>query len=341
LHFFRNDRYTVTTFHEVGERSAERMARFLGPGPMAGIEDEDVTGMAINPTDGVVRFETRSRGRIDSGERLASSQVLQFLNAAASHVGASLTPERPLLQAELPHARFRGARLQGFVPPVSSGPAFVIRKPASAIYSLDEYVERGILACGDRDVLREAVLERWNILVVGGTGSGKTTLVNSILREVTELCPVDRMVILEDTVELQCSAPDSLSLRTPEGGSLAELVKASLRADPTRIVVGEMRDAAALDWLDASSTGHPGSLATLHATTPEGALLRLERLARRGSDVSHRELIADAVDLLVMIRGKHAARRVTDLVRVRGLDDSGRYLLSPIGVPPCAPSQDS
>jgi Flp pilus assembly CpaF family ATPase len=190
-------------------------------------------------------------------------------------------------------------------------------------------VERGILAPSHREVLRRAVAERWTVLVAGGTGTGKSTLINALLREVSELCPADRIVLLEDTVELQCSAPDTLALRTREGGTLAELVKAALRADPTRIVVGEMRDAAALDWLDAASTGHPGSLATLHATTPEGALHRLERLARRSSDVSHRELIGEAVNLVVMIQGKHGARRVTDLVRVRGVDDTRRYLWTP------------
>lgn len=317
---------------EAAARTAEMMARFLGPTPMAAMEDEDVTGIALNP-DGALRVESRSRGRFDSGVRLTPSQVLQFLNAAATHVGTSLTPERPLLQAELPRARFRGARLQGFVPPVTSGPAFVIRKPASAVYALDEYVQRGTLSPRHRGILRIAVRERWNLLVVGGTGTGKTTLANALLREIAELCPADRILVLEDTVELQCSAPDSLSLRTPEGGALSELVKASLRADPSRIVVGEMRDAAALDWLDAASTGHPGSLATLHATTPEGALLRLDRLARRGSDVCHRELIAEAVDLLVMIEGKHASRRVSSLVRVGGLDDAGRYQLSSLGAP--------
>jgi type IV secretion system protein TrbB len=318
---------------EAASRSAEMMARFLGPGPMAAFDDADVTGIALNPFDGAVRFDTRSRGRIDTGQRLTPSQVLQFLNAAATHIGVTLTPEQPLLQAELPQPLFRGARLQGFVPPVTCGPAFVVRKPAALVYSLDEYVERGILAPRHREFLRQAIVERWTVLVAGGTGTGKSTLVNALLREIAELCPADRIVLLEDTVELQCSAPDTLALRTREGGTLAELVKAALRADPTRIVVGEMRDAAALDWLDAAGTGHPGSLATLHATTPEGALHRLERLARRSSDVSHRELAAEAVDLVVMIQGRHGARRITDLVRVRGVDDSHRYLLSPMQVP--------
>lgn len=309
-------------------RFAEMMARFLGPAVMAGVEDDDVTGVLANP-DGTVRLDTRSRGRVVAG-RLTATAAQQFLNVVATHAGVSLTPEHPLLQAELPAEHFRGARLQGFVPPVTSAPAFVIRKPASVVYSLDEYVERGILDPGHREALRGAVRERWNVLVVGGTGTGKTTLVNALLREVADVCPEDRIVILEDTVELRCDAPETLCLRKPEGGTLAELVKASLRADPSRIVVGEIRDAAALDWLDASCTGHPGSLATLHATTAEGALQRLDRLARRGSDVSHRELIAEAVDLLVLIQGKHASRRVSDLVRVRGLEDSGRYLLSPL-----------
>lgn len=318
---------------EASARTAEMMARFLGPGPMDGIDDEDVTGLALNPSDSRVRFDTRSRGRIDTGEALPASRVLQFLNAAATHVGASLTPESPLLQAELPRERFRGARLQGFVPPVSAGPAFVIRKPASMVPALDAYVERGILSRSHREVLGAAVRERWNVLVIGGTGTGKTTLVNALLREVAEECPKDRVVILEDTVELRCASADHLALRTREGGTLAELVKAALRADPTRIVVGEMRDAVALDWLDAASTGHPGSLATLHATTPEGALLRLDRLAQRAGVPPQGALIGEAVDLVILLQGSHASRRVTDLVRVCGLDPSGRYVLEPLGSP--------
>jgi type IV secretion system protein VirB11 len=315
---------------DVADRTAEMMARFLGPVAMAGMEDEDVAGLALNPTDGVVRFDTRSRGRIDAGARLTAARALQFLNAAATHVGASLTPSQPLLQAELPRARFRGARLQGFVPPVTCGPAFVIRKAASVVPSLDEWVEKGFLAPTHREALRRAVVERWNVLVVGGTGTGKTTLVNALLQEIAETCPADRLLILEDTVELRCASADHLALRSPEGGTMAGLVKAALRADPTRIVVGEMRDAVALDWLDAASTGHPGSLATLHATTPEGALRRLDRLAQRAGVPPQAELVAEAVDLVVRLEGHHSSRRVRDLVRVRGLDSSGRALLSPM-----------
>lgn len=316
---------------DVAARYAEMMARFLGPVVMAGIEDDDVTEVYVNPSDHAVRFDTRSRGRVDSGARISPPSAIQFLNAVATFSGVDLTPENPSLQAELPRDRFRGSRLQGFIPPVTPGPAFVIRKPATLVYSLDQYVADGILSAEYREILRQAVLDHWNVLVVGGTGTGKTTLLNAILLEIAALYPRERIVVLEDTVELQCTATDHLPLRKPDGASLADLVKSTLRTSPNRIVVGEMRDQAALDWLDASSTGHPGSLATLHATNPEGALLRLDRLAQRAGVPSQRALIAEAVDLIALLQGGNAGRRVTDLVHVTGLTDDGRYILHRLG----------
>lgn len=314
-----------------GPDYAEMMARYLGGRVMTAFADDDVTELYVNPQDGAVRVESRRLGKMDTSYRLPRERIEMFLNAVAASHDGRLDAEHPSIQAELPQARFRGARLQGFVAPVTQGPCFTIRKPPAVVYPLESYVDQQRLPAAWRLRLAEAVRGRESILVVGGTNTGKTTLANALLREIASARPADRVVILEDTVELQCAAPDHLALRTAPGVTLRDLVKQALRTSPTRIVVGEVRDATALDLLDAWATGHPGGVATLHATTISGALLRLDRLAQRAGVPSQRALIADAVQLVVLLQNTSAqggaARRVTDLVRVSGLTEEGRYVL--------------
>lgn len=302
------------------------LIRYLGPVVTAAFADEDVTEIYVNPQDGAVRLDTRSRGKVATAERLAPHRVEMFLNAVSASGGGTITRDKPHIQAELPVAVFHGSRLQGFVAPLTCGPTFTIRKPPRMVYSLDDYVEAGVVTSGQRDVLREAVAARWNVLIAGGTNSGKTTLVNAVLREITDRHPQQRIVILEDTVELKCSAQDHLALRTSPGITLGDLVRATLRTSPDRIVVGEVRGPEALDLLDAWATGHPGGVATLHATSAEGALLRLDRLAQRANVPSQAALIAEAIDLIAVMQGGNHGRRLTDLVRVTGLDVDGRFV---------------
>jgi type IV secretion system protein TrbB len=296
------------------------LERALGPEVLAALTDADVTEAYVNPT-GRIFLDTRSRGRVDTGTRLPTERVTRFLNLVASRLPAVINAGRPTLQAELPpDPPFRGARLQGFVPPLVAAPAFNLRKPPAVIYTLDEYVATGVLAPDWRQLLGHAVLQHRNVLVAGGTASGKTTLVNALLHEITAASRRERIVILEDTIELQCSAPDCLALRTSDGVRLRDLVKAALRTSPDRIVVGEVRDEAALDLLDAWQTGHPGGVATLHANDPLGALHRLDRLAQRASVPPQPHLVGDAIHLVVMIAGGSAGRRVTEIARVQGYD---------------------
>ena len=317
------------------------MARYLGPAVVAAFADEDVTEIYLNPQDGVVRFDTRSYGRIDSGVCLERHRVEMFLNAVAVSLGLTVSPDHPALEAELPFLTFRGSRLQGFVPPVTAAPAFTIRKPPSVIFSLDDYVRARSVSAAERRQLQEAVLDHQNILIAGGTNTGKTTLANALLQEITDLFPQERLVILEDTVELQCAAPDHVALRTSPHVTLAELVKSALRTSPNRIVVGEVRGPEALDLLDAWATGHPGGVATVHASSAEGALSRLDRLAQRANVPPQRELVAEAIDLIAVLEGSNAGRCVTDLVWVSGIDRTGRYLLDRPSPTPLTPSGES
>ena len=306
---------------------AEPLLRHLGPVIAGALTDPDVTEVYVNPHDHQVRLERRSSGRVAYPCMLESEQVEMFLNAAAARAGVLLRAESPFLETTLPDEFFRRARLQGFVPPVTREPAFTIRKPPAIVYGLDDYVARHALSPAYREQLGEAVRSRQSILVCGSTNSGKTTFANAVIHEMTVSSPTERIVILEDTAELQCVAEDHLALRTPVGGTLAQLVKATLRASPDRIIVGEVRDEAALDLLDAWATGHPGGVATLHAMTPAGALARLDRLAQRANVPSQAALIVEAVDWIVMMG---AGRRVKHLVRVVGLDTAGRYVLEPV-----------
>jgi P-type conjugative transfer ATPase TrbB len=306
----------------------DSLCRALGPAVLDALADPDVTEIYVNP-GGSLYLDTRSRGRVAAPARLSSEQVLRFLNLVGSRVPMVLNAGRPQIQAELPGDLFLGARLQGFIPPLAAAPSFNLRKPPSTVYSLDDYVLEGILSARHREALAEAVRERRNVLVAGGTASGKTTLVNAVLLEITTAFPRHRIVVLEDTVELRCAAPDHLALRTTDSLRLRDLVKAALRTSPDRIVVGEVRDEAALDLLDAWETGHPGGVATLHANDALAALHRLDRLAQRANAGPQAHLVGDAIHLVAMIAGGSQRRQVTELVRVQGFDGAA-YRLTPI-----------
>ena len=218
------------------------------------------------------------------------------------------------------------------MPPVATAPCFSIRKPAQVLYRLSNYVAARIMTPPQAQLLRQAVTDRRNIVVVGGTSSGKTTLVNALLAEVATLG--ERVVILEDTRELQCAAQDVVALRTKPGvASLADLVRSTLRLRPDRIIVGEVRGPEALDMLKAWNTGHPGGITTVHANSGRGVLLRLEQLVQEAVVTVPRALIAEAVDLIVFLAGRGGSRRVESLIEVQGLDAGGHYLLKPVASP--------
>jgi len=304
------------------------MARYLGDAVMAAFADPDVTEIYANPSDGLVRFDTRSRGRIATTDHLEPYRLEMFLNAVASSLGHTIGAHAARIEAELPQSRFRGSRLQGFLPPTVAHPSFTIRKPPAVVYTLDDYVAAGIVTPTQQRVLQTAVADHASILIAGGTNTGKSTFANAVLREITDQYPDERIVLLEDTVELQCAARDHLALRTGPGLSLTELVRSALRTSPNRIVVGEVRGAEALDLLDVWVTGHPGGCATVHASSAEGALERLDRLARRATLSPQRALVAEAIQLIAVLEGGNRGRRLADVARLSGLDPQDRFCLS-------------
>jgi type IV secretion system protein VirB11 len=294
----------------------------LGPSIAAWLEDPIIVEVMLNP-DGRLWVDRLSGGLADTGERLAAADGERIVRLVAHHVGAEVHAARPRVSAELPET---GERFEGLLPPVVTAPAFAIRKPAIAVFSLEDYVAAGIMAEVQAETLREAVRERRNILVAGGTSTGKTTLTNALLAEVAKT--TDRVVLIEDTRELQCSSPNLVALRTKDGvASLSDLVRSSLRLRPDRIPIGEVRGAEALDLLKAWGTGHPGGIGTIHAGTALGALRRLEQLIQEAVVTVPRALIAETIDVIAVLSGRGVDRRLAELARVEGLKPDGDYLI--------------
>ncbi|CAN7615994.1 P-type conjugative transfer ATPase TrbB [Phenylobacterium sp. LjRoot164] len=297
----------------------------MGPVVAAALADPSVVEVMVNP-DGAIWIERAGEGRCFSGERMAAADADRVLRLVADHAGEVVTRERPMLSTTLPET---GDRFQGVYMPVVSAPSFAIRKRPERIFGLDDYVRAGAMTAAQADILRCAAQARANILIAGGTGAGKTTLANAVLA--LPAFAEDRVVLIEDTAELQCSARDQIALLTRRQDpqvSLAELVRAALRLRPDRIVIGEVRDGGALDLLKAWNTGHPGGLATLHANSAEDALGRLEDLIGEAAAVVPRRAIGQAVDLIAFLRRAPGGRRLEGLVRVEGWR-AGGYVLRP------------
>ena len=297
------------------ERRIRMLRTAMGPIITQALEDPEVVEVLLNP-DGSLWLDKLGSGRAPVGISMTPADAERIIRLVAAHVRAEVHAGAPILSAELPET---GERFEGVLPPVVKAPAFAIRKRAVGVIRLDHYVTDNILTVHQADFLRKAVRARLNILIAGGTSSGKTTMANALLAEMA--VTGDRVIILEDTMELQCSAEDHVPLRTRPGVvSMSELVRSTLRLRPDRIVIGEVRGAEALDLLKAWGTGHPGGVATIHAGSAMGALTRLEQLILEVALTPPRALIAEAVNVIVFIAGRGRERRVQEIACVTGFD---------------------
>ena len=282
------------------------------------LEAPDTIEIMANP-DGSVWIEKAGIGLIISEHTLPSSDRERVIRLVASGVGVAANRTSPIISAELPGS---GERFEGLLPPVSTAPCFSIRKPATTPFELGDYVTQGALAPALAQALKDAIATHANILIAGGTSSGKTTFTNALLAEPS--LHDDRIVILEDTRELRCAAPNVVQLRTHRGStSLQDLVRSTLRLRPDRIIIGEVRGAEALDLLKAWNTGHPGGITTLHANSAHGALRRLEQLTLEATPRAPFDLIAEAIDVVVFMSRTGGQRRVDEALRVAGFNGEG------------------
>ena len=308
---------------EAISRGARMLRTALGAQIAEWLDDSTVVEIMLNP-DGKLWLDRLTSGLEDADARLSPEDGERIVRLVAHHVGAEVHPGAPRVSAELPET---GERFEGLLPPVVAAPAFAIRKPAVAVFTLDDYVAASVMEPRQAAILRAAVVERSNILVAGGTSTGKTTLVNALLAEVAKTN--DRVVLIEDTRELQCAAPNLLALRSKEGvATLSELVRSSLRLRPDRIPIGEVRGPEALDLLKAWGTGHPGGVGTIHAGSGLGALRRLEQLIQEAVVTVPRAMIAETIQIIAVLAGRGESRRLIELAAVHGLTESGDYALA-------------
>ncbi len=305
------------------ERKAAALRHALGREILEALLDPGVVEILANP-DGRLVLDRIGTGRIDTGARLEPEARERVIRLIADYVGDPVTRDDPRLSGVLPQT---GERFQGFLPPVTSAPAFSIRKRPAVTWTLADYVRDGVMTDSQAARLRKAVSDRSNLLISGGTGSGKTTLANALLAE--PAFAKARVFLIEDTPELQCAAWDlvaTLTRRHPIAIGVVDLVRDALRMRPDRIVIGEMREgSAALETLKAWNTGHPGGLSTIHANSAVEALSRLEDLISEVGPVSRRT-IAQTIDCIVHIKRTAAGRRVETLLQV-GIDPMGDYAL--------------
>ncbi|WP_315783279.1 MULTISPECIES: P-type conjugative transfer ATPase TrbB [unclassified Bradyrhizobium] len=312
---------------EASSRGARMLRTALGPAIAGWLDDPAVVEVMLNP-DGRLWVDRLASGLTATGETLSPADGERIVRLVAHHVGSEVHAGAPRVSAELPET---GERFEGLLPPVVIAPAFAIRKPAVVVFTLADYVAAAIITEEQANLLRTAVAARSNILVAGGTSTGKTTLTNALLAEVAKTD--DRVVLIEDTRELQCAAPNLVSLRTKDGVvTLADLVRSALRLRPDRIPIGEVRGREALDLLKAWGTGHPGGIGTIHAGSAIGALRRLEQLIQEAVVTVPRALIAETIQLIAVLAGRGADRRLVELARVDGLNAHGDYQLTQLSL---------
>ena len=319
---------SLITHQEARSRILQSLRHAMGDVITAAMLDPTVVEIMVNP-DGKIWLDRVGSGRAWTGELLEASAAERILRALATHAGITVTADQPRVSATIPET---GERFQGAVPPVVAAPTFAIRKRPERIYRLDgepgSYVEMGVMTAAQAALIRQAVIDRQNIVVAGGTGSGKTTLLNAILAE--EAFARDRVIIIEDTRELQCSAQDCVQMLTKPGSNpvrMSDLVFDVLRLRPDRIIGGEVRDGqTALTLLKAWNTGHPGGVTSIHANSARDALLRFEDLIGEVASQKPYRAIGQAINVVVFVERTRDGRAVKEIIKVNGHDGEG-YIL--------------
>lgn len=300
-------------------RLIRKLQEALGDQLCVALDDATVVEIMLNP-DGRLFIERLGHGVAPAGEMSAATAEI-VIGSVAHALHSEADDDRPIVSGELP---IGGHRFEGLLPPVVAAPTFTIRRRASRLIPLEDYVRTKVMTTRQADVIRNSIASRLNIVISGGTGSGKTTLANAVIAEIVETAPDDRILMLEDTAEIQCAAENAVALHTSDTIDMARLLKSTMRLRPDRIIVGEVRDGAALTLLKAWNTGHPGGVTTIHSNNAISALRRLEQLTAEASQQPMQEVIAEAVDLVVSIERTGRGRRVRDVVHVERFE-GGRY----------------
>lgn len=311
----------------VSERVGAQLQRALGPAMLAALTAPDAIEVMRNPDGALVTDTQHGRQVIGAMDELQAELIIATV-AALHHRIANAA--NPVVEAELTIGKLR-TRFTGVLPPLAAAATISIRVPSVAGLRLEDYVTHGLMTARQADILRRAVgRERLNILLAGMTGSGKTTLANALLAEIDG---EERVINLEELSELRRPGDrHTVYLRTTAEHDLGSLVRTTMRLKPDRIVVGEVRGAEALAMLKAWLTGHPGGIATIHAGSVAGALMRLDALAQEAGVPSQARLIAETTDLVAVV-GKTPEGRpgaLIELARVTGYDPAQGARVEPV-----------
>src|SRR5215813_7401578 len=338
----------LAVIHDEHQNRLEtKLKRELGDQILALLGDDHTEDILVN-SNGALWVKRMGEGFTRLGD-IPAAQASSALSTIAAWRGTILNHQNPILETELP---IDGSRFEGIVAPVVRKPVFAIRLRPRKIFTLADYQRSGILTTKDdpmnrlrrrhdfaslirglphAEIIRAAVGARKNILVVGSTGSGKTTFVNACLDALAALTPHDRVISIEDTIELQCAVKNYLDLRAVGNVTMLDCLRACMRLKPTRIVVGEVRGAEAHTLLKAWNTGHPGGMATVHANDAMSGLIRLESLVAEATSAPQQTLIAEAVDLVIFVDEEPeiaAGRKVRQVLLVTGYSN-GEYAAEP------------
>ncbi|MFT6834247.1 MAG: P-type conjugative transfer ATPase TrbB [Francisellaceae bacterium] len=310
----------MTKHSIINDRRLDMLETAFGKDIMWYLKDEKTIEIMLNP-DGRLHYERVGEGKVPTDIYISSEQSENIVKLVAAYKNNVADISEPEVATELP---FDGARFQGWLPPIVERACFAIRRRAIAIYTLDQYVEQGVITKKQKEVLCHAVKIKKNIVIVGGTSSGKTTFANALLDELYG--SDDRVLVLEDLPELQVRVDDLVTMTTSDNIKMRDLVKGSLRMRPDRIIIGEIRDGAALDLLKAWNTGHPGGLCTVHANSAESTPYRLEDLIQEVVVTVPTNLIHQSVDIIAFIeKQKDGSRKVKTIVELKGYE-KGEYL---------------
>ena len=302
------------------ERQSEALRRALGAEILDALDNPQVIEVMLNP-DSTLWIDHLVSGMQKIG-RIEPIRALSIIATVAAMRETVVSPDQPILECELP---LDGSRFEALIPPLVERPSFALRKKALRVFTLADYAAQRIITQAQQSAIGHAITARQNILVTGGTGTGKTTLANALLDHIAQAAPEHRLVIIEDTRELQCNAPNAVFLRTSANTDMTRLLRATLRLRPDRIVVGEVRDGAALALLKAWNTGHPGGVGTVHANNAGAALIRIGQLIQEAGVPPNPELIAEAVNIVVSIQRTAGGRAVEEVAAVRGWSAPGGF----------------
>lgn len=308
---------------QLQENVIKLLEQSFGPVIMGFLNDKDVIEVYLNDNQDLW-IDTLSEGRKKTGIKMSFEDGMRINTLVAGAVGTEINMKTPRVKAELP---IGGSRFQGEIPPIVQNPTFNIRKKAIKIFTLEEYVDNGTMTEKQYHSICKAVQEKKNILVIGGTSSGKTTLCNAIINEMAKY--QERMIIIEDTQELQCACEDRVFLRTSDTVTMKDLLEDTLRMRPDRISIGEIRGGAALDLLKAWNSGHPGGICTIHADSPRAGLDQLEQYISEVSVSPQQKMISRVAHILVFIKREGLKRVIGSIAEVKGYKD-GEYVLEEV-----------